>query len=85
MARRLAERAAAVPGVALERPPEANAVFATLPRAAIAPLRARYPFYVWDEDARLVRWMCSFDTTEADVDEFAAALAAAVAAGGGAA
>lgn len=83
MARLLAARAAAVPGVALERAPEANAVFATMPRAAIAPLLARYPFYVWDEARDLVRWMTAFDTTEADVDEFAAALAAAVAAGGG--
>lgn len=79
MARRLAERAAAVPGVTLERPPAANALFATLPRAAIAPLAARFPFYVWDEARALVRWMTAFDTTEEDVDEFVAALAGAVA------
>ncbi|MEU8348229.1 threonine aldolase, partial [Streptomyces sp. NPDC048845] len=29
----------------------------------------------WDEAAGVVRWMCSFDTTEADVDSFTAALA----------
>jgi threonine aldolase len=37
-------------------------------------LRARYPFYVWDERIGEVRWMTSFDSTEADVDDFAAAL-----------
>lgn len=83
MARRLAARAAAVPGVALERAPEANAIFARMPRAAIAPLVARHPFYVWDEARDLVRWMTSFDTTEEDVDEFVDALAEAVAAAEG--
>jgi len=79
MARRLAERAAAVPGVAVPRAPEANAVFATMPRAAIAPLAARFPFYVWDEARDLVRWMTAFDTTEGDVNEFVDALAEAAA------
>ena len=35
----------------------------------------------WDERTGEVRWMCSWDTTE-DVDEFAAAIAAALARGG---
>ena len=51
-------------------------MFARLPREAIAPLQARYPFYVWDESRDEVRWMCAWDTTEADVDGFAAAIAA---------
>ena len=33
-------------------------------------------FYVWDEQTGEVRWMTSFDTTEQDVDAFAAAVAA---------
>jgi threonine aldolase len=37
-------------------------------------LQRRYPFYVWDEQSGEVRWMTSFDTTEADVDGFAAML-----------
>ena len=37
-------------------------------------LQKRYPFYVWDESTGEVRWMTSFDTTEADVDGFAAVL-----------
>src|SRR5579864_7129806 len=50
---------------------EANGVFAQIPRRAIAKLQRRYFFYVWDEDRSLVRWMCSFDTTEQDVKQFA--------------
>ena len=41
---------------------------------AIGALRERVPFYVWDQRRNEVRWMCSWDTTEADVDAFAAAI-----------
>jgi threonine aldolase len=50
---------------------EANGVFAQIPRQAIAKLKKRYFFYVWDEERSVVRWMCSFDTTEQDVKQFA--------------
>jgi threonine aldolase len=82
MAVRLAEAAAAVDGVEIRHPVEANAVFARLPRAAIdrllAELPGEHPFYVWDESADEVRWMCAWDTAPEDVDEFATAVAAAV-------
>ncbi|GAA1907430.1 low specificity L-threonine aldolase [Streptomyces sodiiphilus] len=74
MARRLAEGAGAVEGVQILHPVQANAVFARLPKEAGERLQKRYPFYFWDEAAAEVRWMCSFDTTEADVDGFVAAL-----------
>jgi threonine aldolase len=51
-------------------PVEANGVFAQIPKEAIAKIQERYYFYVWDEEESVVRWMCSFDTTEADVREF---------------
>ncbi|HXR15849.1 MAG TPA: low specificity L-threonine aldolase [Terriglobales bacterium] len=57
---------------------EANGVFAQIPRPAIAKLLKRYFFYVWEEDRSVVRWMCSFDTTERDVRRFAKFVAAAV-------
>ncbi|RFS82628.1 threonine aldolase [Actinomadura spongiicola] len=75
MARRLADAARAVPGVEITQAVEANAVFAVMPRAAAERLRKRFPFYIWDERTGEVRWVCSFDTTEDDVDAFAAALA----------
>ena len=34
-------------------------------------LQERYFFYVWSEEESVVRWMCSFDTTEEDVRQFA--------------
>ncbi|MCW3023511.1 MAG: aminotransferase class I/II-fold pyridoxal phosphate-dependent enzyme, partial [Conexibacter sp.] len=62
---------------------QANAVFAILPRELADAVRAEFPFYTWDEATGEVRWMCSWDTTEDDVQQFAAALerAAAVAQG----
>jgi threonine aldolase len=53
---------------------EANAVFVALPEAVIERLRRRYHFYVWDEDAGVVRLMCSWQTTRDDVDGLAEAL-----------
>lgn len=68
-----------VRGVAFTQPTQANGVFATLPPGAADRLRARFRFYDWDEAAHEVRWLTSFDTTEADVDAFVAAVAAATA------
>lgn len=82
MARRLGEGAAALNGVELVHPVEANGVFARVPRAAIDSLMAGlpgdHPFYVWDEAADVVRWLCSWDTTEEDVDGLLKALRAAL-------
>jgi threonine aldolase len=79
MARRLAEGAAALPGVRLSRPVQTNAVFATLPRPAAEALLRRQFFYIWDEPTCEARWVTSFDTTPADVDAFLADLAQALA------
>lgn len=82
MAERLALEVGAVAGVGLDRLPEANAVFARLPRRAIDALQAWSFFWDWDKDADLVRWMTSFATTEADVDRFVAGVRAASGDGG---
>ncbi|MBA0052545.1 low specificity L-threonine aldolase [Streptomyces sp. AJS327] len=74
MARRLAEGVATVDGVEILHPVEANVVFARLPHEVSERLQKRYRFYFWDEAAGDVRWMCSFDTTGADVDGFVTAL-----------
>ena len=57
---------------------DANAVFAKIPRAAATRLRKHYFFYTWDEHASVMRWMCSWDTTEDDVHQFARQIARAV-------
>ena len=79
MAVLLQKEVSKIPKVKVVYKVEANGVFAEIPRAAIAELQKRYFFYVWDEDRSLVRWMCSFDTTEQDVKEFAKFVATTVA------
>jgi threonine aldolase len=75
MAQRLADGVDGIPGATLSRRPEANALFAIVqPPEAVEALRERFPFYTWDEVTGEVRWMCAWDTTEADVDAFVAAL-----------
>jgi threonine aldolase len=74
MARRLADGAAAVDGVELAYPVQANAVFARLHPRHVTALQREWTFHVWDEQASVVRWMTAFDTTEADVDTFLAAI-----------
>ena len=74
MAARLHAAVADIEGVRITRPAQANVVFATLPAEAIAPLQEEFAFYTWDERTGEVRWMCSWDTTEADVDAFAAVI-----------
>ncbi len=71
MARLLAQEVRTIPRVKIVYPVEANGVFAQIPRAAIAKIQERYFFYVWSEEEAVVRWMCSFDTTEEDVRQFA--------------
>jgi threonine aldolase len=74
MASRLATAVDRVPGVEIVRPVQANAVFAVLPRDVTERLQKQFRFHVWDQRTGEVRWMCSFDTTESDVDAFAAAI-----------
>lgn len=63
-----------IEGVAFSYATESNAVFATLPDGVAERLRQSFRFYDWDATKNEVRWMCGFDTTEADVDNFIAAL-----------
>lgn len=77
-ARRLADQVGAIPGVTITRTVQCNAVFASLPRPAVERLLEKYYFYVWSEEPLEVRWMTSFNTSDAAVDEFAAAVREAV-------
>lgn len=70
MARLLADSLRGLPHVAITRPVEANAVFARLSPEHIARLQQDFYFYEWDPVLHEVRWMTSFDTTEADVRAF---------------
>ena len=74
MASRLAAAVGDLPGVRITQRVQANAVFAVLDRDVANRLRERFRFYDWDPATGEVRWMCAFDTTEDDVDAFAAEL-----------
>ncbi|MDM8085367.1 low specificity L-threonine aldolase [Cellulomonas cellasea] len=80
MAARLRAGAETVDGVRITHPTQANAVFAALPAGAADRLREHRRFYDWDPATGEVRWMCAFDTTPQDVDDFIEALRGAVAA-----
>ena len=61
-------------GVDFTQPTQSNGVFATLPDGVADRLREKFRFYDWDAARNEVRWMCSFDTQESDVDAFVAEL-----------
>ena len=71
MAQLLKREVTKIPQVRVVYEVEANGVFAQIPPSAIAKIQQRYFFYPWDEARSVVRWMCSWDTTEADVQQFA--------------
>jgi threonine aldolase len=75
MARRLEAAICNLPNVSVSYPVESNAVFAKIPEPVVEAMHQRgWRFYThvggWEES----RLMCSWDTTEGDVDAFAADL-----------
>jgi threonine aldolase len=61
-------------GVGFSQQTQANGVFATLPAGVADRLRKHFRFYDWDASRNEVRWMCAYDTSEQDIDDFVAAL-----------
>ena len=74
MAQKLYEAVKDIPGVEVTRRVESNAVFAKVPPHIVPALQEEFFFYVWDEESSEVRWMCSFDTSEEDIESFASLL-----------
>lgn len=68
--RMLADGSVPADSLGFSQATQANAVFALLDNAAADRIRERVRFYDWDRSRGEVRWMCAFDTTEADVDAF---------------
>ena len=69
-ARQLADGVREIPGIEITQPVEANGVFATLHPAIAREVRSEFLFYDWDSQHNEVRWMCSWDTTKEDVQDF---------------
>ena len=82
MAGILADEIRTMDHVRIAYPVESNAVFARMHKNAIAKLNERFYFYTSDpfdaegypKDWHMVRLMASFDTTEEQIREFAAAI-----------
>ena len=66
----LAASLANIRGIRITQEVQGNEVFAIIPRDKITKLQSECFFYIWDENASEVRWVCSFDTTESDIIEF---------------
>jgi threonine aldolase len=74
MAARLRGALEGIDGLEFTQQTQANAVFAVLPPGVADRLREKFRFYDWNPATREVRWMTAFDTTEADIDAFVAAI-----------
>lgn len=61
-----------IPGVSYDAAPQVNSVFPILPAEMIRPLQDWCFFWDWNVARQQVRWMTAWDTTEDDVDRFAA-------------
>lgn len=73
MAQKLAEGLkSASSSIQITQPVQANVVFASMPAKMITTLQEEFYFYVWNASLNEVRLMCSFDTTETQVDQFIA-------------
>lgn len=59
-----------IKGLRFTNPTMANAVFASIDNTVADRIRSQVKFYDWERSIGEVRWMCAFDTTEADVDNF---------------
>lgn len=57
-------------GLQFTAPTDANAIFAVLDSKVSDRIRQSFRFYDWDRAAGEVRWMCSYDTTDADIEAF---------------
>ena len=77
MAARLADGIAAIPGCRLPLPVQSNGVFPELPTGVADAVRDDHGihFYDWNAEWGQVRLLCSWDTTEADVDALVGAIA----------
>jgi len=74
MAKLLESKVREIPEVRITQEVQSNMIFATIPREITQALQDEYFFYVRNEKINEVRWMCSYDTTEEDIEGFIAAL-----------
>lgn len=79
MTKLLYEKVVQISEVKVSHQPQVNSLFVSLPVPLTQELQKDFPFYVWkeatnNEVTNEVRWMCSFDTTEKDIEAFVSKL-----------
>jgi threonine aldolase len=67
MAKLLEQEVRKLDQVKITQKVQANGIWAIIPKDKIEKLQEEYFFWIWDEHAGEVRWLCSFDTTEEDI------------------
>jgi threonine aldolase len=70
MAQKLAAGLKNITGINITQSVDANSIFAVMPASIIPILQEEHFFYVWNERTNEVRLMCSFDTTEDEINNF---------------
>ena len=59
-----------LPEVCFTQKVEVNSLFFIIPQEAIQKMLEYYFFYMWNEDTNEIRLVCSWDTSQSDVDTF---------------
>lgn len=72
MASVLAEKLRQTDGIKISQKVESNGVFAIIPAEVAEKVRKQTFFYPWNEKISEYRLMCSWDTTEGDIDDLVA-------------
>ncbi len=70
MAKLLETEVRNIPTIKITQKVQTNGIWAYIPKDKIETLQKEFFFWVWDEHAGEVRWLCSFDTTEEDIKGF---------------
>jgi len=70
MAQKLAGELQRFPELKITQETKANGVFCIMPPELIPQLQQDYFFHIWNPKNHEVRLMCSWDTTEEDIDTF---------------
>ena len=77
LAKRLENEIKEIPQLQVSQEVKANGVFVFMPEDIIEKVREKYFFHIWNEEPKSkpgmkeVRLMCSWDTTEEDIEGFA--------------
>lgn len=71
MAKRLEHALRQIPQIKITQAVDGNGVFAIIPKEITEALQQEFFFYVWNDRTNECRLMCSFDTTEKEVEQFA--------------